>query len=199
MVAEHQMSERHACSPVGLSRDTLRHVSQASTLNVELRQEIVDVAHQHRRWGYRMIHDVLRPQYPGINHKRVYRIYTAEGLSIRKRKKRKRVGLRVPLVAELAVNQTWSMDFVSDAINRPGAVSRRIKCLTVADDFTRECVDITADFGIGGECATRLLDRAATFRGYPQAVRTDNGYRAGVHLPVIHDLDPKAWHPAHPD
>ena len=109
------------------------------------------------------------------------------------------MGLRVPLVAELAVNQTWSMDFVSDAINRPGAVSRRIKCLTVADDFTRECVDITADFGIGGECATRLLDRAATFRGYPQAVRTDNGYRAGVHLPVIHDLDPKAWHPAHPD
>ena len=67
------------------------------------------------------------------------------------------------------------MDFVSDAINRPGAVSRRIKCLTVADDFTRECVDITADFGIGGEYVTRLLDRAATFRGYPQAVRTDNG------------------------
>ena len=85
MVAEHQMSERHACALVGLSRDTLRHVSQASALNVELRQEIVAVAHQRRRWGYRMIHDVLRPQYPNINHKRVYRLYTAEGLSIRKR------------------------------------------------------------------------------------------------------------------
>ena len=122
-----------------------------------------------------MIHDVLRPKYPGIHHKRVYRLYTAEGLSISKRKRAKRVGLRVPLVAALAVNQTWSMDFASDAINRPGAVSRRIKCLTVTDDFIRECVDITADFGIGGECVTRLLDRAATFRGYPQAVRTDNG------------------------
>ena len=122
-----------------------------------------------------MIHDVLRPQYPNINHKRVYRIYTAKGLSIRKRKKAKRIGVRVPLVAALAVNQTWSMDFVSDAICRRGAASRRIRCLTVADDFTRECVDITTDFDIGGYYVTRLLDRAATFRGYPKAVRTDNG------------------------
>lgn len=53
-----------------------------------------------------MIHDVLRPQYPGINHKRVYPIYTAEGLSIRKRTRALRIGVRVPLVAALAVNQT---------------------------------------------------------------------------------------------
>jgi len=142
-----------------------RH-SQTSALNVELRDRIVETAHARRRWGYRMIHDVLRPQYPNINHKRVYRLYTTEGLSIRKRKKNKRIGVRVPLVAALAVNQTWSMDFVSDAIARPGAVSRRIKCLAVAADFSHECVDITADFGIGGAYVTRLLDRAATFRGY---------------------------------
>ena len=175
MVTEHCMSERHACALVGLSRDTYRHVGQTSALNVELRDQIVQTAHTRRRWGYRMIHDLLRPQYPGINHKRVYRLYTAEGLSIRKRKKTKRIGVRVPLVAAMAVNQTWSMDFVSDAISRPGAISRRIKCLTVADDFSHECVDITVDFGIGGEYVTRLLDRAATFRGYPKEVRTDNG------------------------
>jgi putative transposase len=175
MVNHHKLSERHACALVGLSRDTYRHKSQASALNVELRSKIVEIAHTRRRWGYRMIHDVLRLQFPGINHKRVYRIYTAEGLSIRKRKKAKRIGVRVPLVAALAVNQTWSMDFVSDAICRPGAISRRIKCLTVADDFTHECVDITADFGIGGHYVTRLLDRAATFRGSPKIVRIDNG------------------------
>ena len=175
MVTEHRLSERHACALVGLSRDAYRHVGQASALNVELRDKIIQTAHQRRRWGYRMIHDVLRPQYPNINHKRVYRLYTAEGLSIRKRKKKKRVGVRVPLVAATAPNQTWSMDFVSDAIARPGAVSRRIKCLTVADDFSHECVDIAVDLGIGGAYVTRLLDRAATFRGYPKEVRTDNG------------------------
>ena len=90
------MSERHACALVGLSRDTYRHVGQTSALNGELREHIVQTAHARRRWGYRMIHDVLRPKYPGINHKRVYRLYTAEGLSIRKRKKTKRIGVRVP-------------------------------------------------------------------------------------------------------
>ena len=117
----------------------------------------------------------LKAWQTGSVHVHVYRIYTAEGLSIRKRKKTKRIGVRVPLVAALSLNQTWSMDFLSDAIARPGGVSRRIKCLTVADDFSHECVDITADFGIGGEYVTRLLDRAAMFRGYPKEVRTDNG------------------------
>ena len=118
MVAEHRMSERHACALVGLSRDTYRHVGQISAFNVELREQIVQTAHKRRRWGYRMIHDVLRPQYPDINHKRLYRIYTAEGLSIRKRKKAKRIGVRVPLVAAMMLNQTWSMDFVSGQTGR---------------------------------------------------------------------------------
>ena len=73
MVTEHRMSERHACALVGLSRDTLRHVGQTSALNAELRDQIIQTAHTRRRWGYRKIHDVLRPQYPDINHKRVYR------------------------------------------------------------------------------------------------------------------------------
>ena len=97
MVNCHQLPARHACALVGLSRETYRHESQASALNVQLRQKIVQTAHERRRWGYRMIHDVLRPQFPGINHKQVYRIYTAEGLSIRKRKKIKRMGVRVPV------------------------------------------------------------------------------------------------------
>ena len=93
MVSEYRMSERHACALVGLSRDTYRYEGQTSALNMKLREQIVQTAHARRRWGYRRIHDVLRPQYPGINHKRVYRIYTAEGLSIRKGKKTKRIGV----------------------------------------------------------------------------------------------------------
>jgi putative transposase len=58
------------------------------------------------------------------------------------------------------------MDFVS---------GRRIKCLTVTDDFSHECVDIAVDHGIGGAYVVRVLDQVARFRGYPQAVRTDQG------------------------
>jgi len=63
------------------------------------------------------------------------------------------------------------MDFVSDSL----ANGRRIKCLTVADDFSHECVNIATDYGIGGQYVTRLLDQAALFRGHPGTVRTDNG------------------------
>ena len=103
--------------------------------------------------------------------------------------------MRVPLVAALAVNQTWRMGFVSDAICRPGAISRRIKCLTVADDHTHECVDITADFGIGGHYVTRLLDKQHCFGATP---RLSQPTLAGVYLRGLHDMSTKARPLAYP-
>ncbi len=125
-----------------------------------------------RRFGYRRIHDMLRAQFPGVNHKRVYRLYSQANLAVRRRKK---VTLpaaeRVPLQLAQNVNEEWSRDFVSDS----PANGRRIKFLTVADDFSHECVNTSVDWGISGVYVTRLLDRAALFRGYLLAVRTDNG------------------------
>lgn len=103
--------------------------------------------HLRRRFGYRRIHDLLRRQFHGVNHK------------------------RVPLQLARTVNEVWSMDFVSDSLSG----GRRLKYLTVADDFSHESVDIAVDFGISGQYMTRVLDRAALLRGYPQAVRTGNG------------------------
>jgi len=171
MVIEHHLSERHACTLVGLSRDSYRNPGLASELNTTLSHQITEIAHTRRRAGYRMIHDLLRPEHPGINHKRIYRLYSEAGLAVRRKVKAKRYGERVPLVKAETVNQTWSLDFVSDSLS----TGRRLKFLTVADDFTRECVQMAVDFGMGASYVTRLLDEAAQFRGYPQAVRTDNG------------------------
>ena len=172
MVDEHHLSERRACRLVGLSRDSYRHPPQADATTRELAGRIVEIAHVRRRFGYRRIHDLLRPEFPGVNHKRVWRLYAAANLAVRKRKKvRRPPAERLPLQLARNVNEVWSMDFVSDSL----ANGRRLKCLTVADDFSHECVDITVDYGISGEYVTRLLDRAAVFRGYPAAVRTDNG------------------------
>ena len=107
-----------------------------------------------------------------MNHKRVYRLYKNDNLAVRRRKKVKRPpNERIPLQITRKVNDVWSMDFVSNSLSNGG----RIKCLTVADDFSHECVDIAVDFGISGQYVTRLLDQAAIFRGYPLAVRTDYG------------------------
>ena len=172
MIEQFQLSERRACRLVGLSRDSFRNPPMASEQTQALRCRIVDIAHQRRRFGYRRVHDLLRRDFPGVNHKRVYRLYREANLAVRKRKKSKRpLNERVPLQLAKAVNEVWSMDFVSDSLSN----GRRLKYLTVADDFSHECVHIAVDFGISGEYVTRLLDRAAVFRGYPDMVRTDNG------------------------
>ena len=172
MVQEHHLSERRACRLVGLSRDAYRHPPTLSPENQLLSEQIKTIALVRRRFGYRRVHDVLRVDFPGVNHKRVYRLYKAADLAVRKRKKAKRpLGQRTPLEAANKVNAVWSMDFVSDSLCN----ARRIKCLAVADDFSHECVQMAVDFGIGGQYVTRLLDQAAQFRGYPKAVRTDNG------------------------
>ena len=172
MVEQFHLSERRACRLVGLSRDSYRNPPVMDDQTAALNGAIVEVAHTRRRFGYRRIHDLLRQDFPNVNHKRVYRLYRDANLAVRKRKKiRRPPSERVPLQIAKSVNEVWSMDFVSDALSN----GHRFKCLTVADDFSHECVDITADFGIGGQYVTRLLDRAALFRGYPKAVRTDNG------------------------
>jgi len=171
-IEKHGLSERHACRLVGLSRDSYRHPPQATSENAQIGAAIIDLAQARRRFGYRRIHDLLRPVFPGINHKRIYRLYSNANLAVRKRKKPKRpLSERVPLRLAQRVNEVWSMDFVSDSL----ANGRRIKCLTVADDFSHECIDIAVDYGISGQYVTRMLDQAALFRGYPAVVRTDNG------------------------
>jgi putative transposase len=172
MIAQHHLSERRACRLVGLSRDSYRNPPVVDEATRRLSAKIVEIAQVRRRFGYRRIHDLLRPQFPGVNHKRVYRLYSEAQLAVRKRKKvRRAASERVPLTVATRVNEVWSMDFVSDSL----ANGRRIKCLTVADDFSHECVDIAVDYGISGQYVTRLLERAAIFKGYPAAVRTDNG------------------------
>ena len=74
MVIEHHLSERHACTLVGLSRDSYRNPALPSELNAKLNHQIIEIAYTRRRAGYRMIHDLLRPEHPGINHKRIYRL-----------------------------------------------------------------------------------------------------------------------------
>jgi putative transposase len=172
MLEHTQISERRARRLVGLSRDAWRHPPQPDAHTVNLSERIYAIAMERRRFGYRRVHDMLRTEFPGTNHKKVFRLYRAQGLAVRQRNKGKKYrGERTPLVAATRVNQTWSLDFVSDSL----ANGRRIKCLTIADDFTHECIDIAVDFSMPGAYVSRVLDQAARLRGYPEAIRTDNG------------------------
>ena len=90
MIEHHHLSERRACRLVGLSRDSYRNPLVPSELNKTLSGQIIKLAQLRRRFGYRRIHDLLRPSFPDLNHKRIYRLYTEANLSVRRRRKGKR-------------------------------------------------------------------------------------------------------------
>jgi len=194
MQSQTAISERQACALVGIYRSTLRYQSRLPEQDEALSSRIIELAQERRRFGYRRIHALLRREGVEVNHKRVYRLYRAAELAVKRRKRRKGVMVpREPLTLPVRRNEVWSMDFVMDSL----ANGRRLKVLTVVDDCTKEAVDLVADFGISGHYVTRILDQVARFRGYPKAVRTDQGpeftgkaldqwaYQNGVQLKLI--------------
>lgn len=170
-MVEKGLSERCSLRVIGMSASALRY-RPAPDRNQELRQQIIKLAHRHRRYGASMIYLKLRQDGMMVNHKRVERLYGEAGLQVRRRKRKKvPVADRQPLGRPQSANQVWSMDFVFDRT----ADGRVIKCLTVVDDATHEAVAIVPERAIGGISLTRSLDRLATARGLPKAIRTDNG------------------------
>ena len=81
-----------------------------------------------------------------MNHKRVYRLYVEEKLSLRRKRGRKRAGVRQPMAGALMANQVWSLDFMTDALSS----GRRFRTLNIVDDYTRECLAIEVDTWLGG-------------------------------------------------
>jgi len=170
-MAQRGLSERQALRVARMSSSALRY-QPAPDRNQALRQQIVALAHRHRRYGAGMIYLKLRQAGVMVNHKRVERLYTEARLQVRRRKRKKvPVADRQPLGRPLAANQIWSMDFVFDRT----AEGRVIKCLTVVDDATHEAVAVVPERAIGGLPLTRILNRLALHRGLPKAIRTDNG------------------------
>ncbi len=166
------ISARRACRLVGVSRSVNAYQAKTPDCNTLLKDRLIELAHERRRFGYRRLHILLRREGVSVNHKRVYRLYHEAGLMVKRRRRRHGVAVeREPLACAGKPNAVWSMDFVSDAL----ANGRRIKVLTIVDDFSKECIDLVADYGISGHYVVRLLEQAARFRGYPAAIRTDQG------------------------
>jgi putative transposase len=165
------LSTRRACDLVGLWRATYRYRCKKADDGV-LRQRLKYLAEQRRRFGCHRLHVILKREGLVINHKRTERIYREEGLSLRLKKRKKKIGMvRVKLPEPKRVNQRWSMDFVSDSL----CTGRRFRALTVLDDFSRECLAIEVDTSIGGIRVVNTLERLAELRGLPEVITVDNG------------------------
>ena len=132
------ISIRRACRLAELSRTVLTHQAKRRPENEAIQARMVELAHERRRFGYRRIHILLRREGVQANHKRIERLYRQAGLTVRKRRKRARIALeRQPLLLPGGPNEVWSMDFVMDRLED----GRKLKALTIVDDFTKESVD----------------------------------------------------------
>jgi len=138
-----------------------------------LTKRIQEIAQTRVRYGARRIHILLRREGWKINHKRVHRLYVLAGLNLRSKRPRRRkaAAARLERPELTAPNQSWSMDFVSDALFD----GRRFRGLTIVDNFSRECLAIVVGQSLRGEDVVQTLERLRVVRGDPQRVQADNG------------------------
>ena len=137
-----------------------------------LRARLRALAHERRRFGYRRLFILLRREGETSGRNRIYRLYREEGLSVRKRKARRRaVGTRAPIIIAQRANVRWSLDFVHDQF----AGGRRLRILNIVDDVTRECLASVPDTSLSGQRVARELTRLVAEHGKPAMIVSDNG------------------------
>jgi putative transposase len=148
--------------------------------DVALRQRLRELAGQRKRFGSPRLHIMLKREGLVINHKRTERIYREEGLSLRRKRRRKgAAGTRLVMPTPQKPNERWSMDFVTDST----ITGRRFRALAIIDDYSRECPTIEVDTSIGGSRVVSVLERLGETRGLPEVITMDNGPEfTGRHL-----------------
>jgi putative transposase len=154
---------------MGVDRGTVRYEPRPDH-NAALKEALIALARQKPRYGYRRLHVLLERRGHRASVMRIYRLYRAEGLMVR-RLRRKRLA-RVAVASYLArANQEWALDFASDTLSN----GRGIRVLAIVDAFTRENLSLEVDTSLSSRRVTRSLEGVVERRGAPEAIRCDNG------------------------
>jgi len=164
------LSERRACRLLGVSRTAVRYRPRLRG-DEALRSRLRHLAERYSRYGYLLLHGMLKNEGLVQNKKRTYRIYTELGLQVRTKRRKKLIRPRVPLDLPSRSGERWSLDFVHDQLSS----GRRFRILNIVDDFSRECVGQLVDFSISGQRLARYLDQLAEQLRLPKAIVCDNG------------------------
>ena len=169
------VSQRRACEVIGQSRMTQVYKTKQPDRDKALTAEIKKLAKKHKRYGYRMTTAKLRQEGWNVNHKRVQRIWQKEGLQVPYRHKFKKAkgGSQNSCAVRKAgyINHVWTYDFMSDQTED----GRKLKLLTVLDEFTRESPVIEVGRSIRAKDVIAVLEYLFMVRGMPKFIRSDNG------------------------
>ena len=166
------ISLRRTCALLQVARSTMGYESVLAQRDAPVVTAMRELAAQYPRFGYRRIQVFLARRGLTMSADRAYRIWKKAGLQVPRRRPRRRVarGRPRPLPATDA-NQVWAYDFVFDAC----ANGQQLKCLTVIDEFTRECLAIDVAGSLRSGRVIEVLSKLISVRGAPKYLRSDNG------------------------
>jgi len=169
------VSDRRGCRVLNQARSVQRRKSNKTQSEKILREDIIRLASKYGRYGYRRITALLRTEGWVVNHKRVERIWRQEGLKVpKKQPKRARLYLNdgsCIRLKPLYKNHVWSYDFIHDRLHS----GKKIRMLTVIDEYTRKCLAIRVGFSLKSEDVLDVLSTLFITQGIPEYIRSDNG------------------------
>ena len=172
LACERGLSKRRACELIEIARSGLGYVWTRAERDRPTLEAMKRLAAQYPRYGYRRIRVFLRREGHSMSGHRAHRLWRLAGLQLPRRRPRRRVATSPPRpVPAFGPNQVWAYDFVFDAC----ASGQQIKCLTLIDEFTRECLAIDVAGSIRSARVIEVLTRLISERGAPRHLRSDNG------------------------
>jgi putative transposase len=166
------LSRRRACALLSVARSTVGYRSRLVARDAPVVAPMRTLAAQYPRYGYRTIRIFLERQGHALGTDRMYRLWKQEGLQVPRKRPRRRVAASRPRpLPPTAINHVWAYDFVFDTC----ADGRSLKCLTVIDEYTRECLAIDVAGGIRSGRVIEVLTQLVSLHGAPRYLRSDNG------------------------
>jgi putative transposase len=172
LACERGHSKRRACELLAVGRSGLGYRSVRAERDRPTLEAMQRLAGQYPRYGYRRIRVFLRREGHGMSRHRAHRLWRLAGLQLPRRRPRRRIAASRPRpLPAFGPNHVWAYDFVFDA----SASGQQIKCLTLIDEFTRECLAIDVAGSIRSARVIEVLSRLISERGAPRYLRSDNG------------------------
>jgi len=157
---------------LSVARSTVGYQSRLALRDAPVVAAMCELAAQYPRYGYRRIQVFLARRGHAMSTDRAHRLWRLHKLQVPKKRPRRRVATSRPRpLAPVAMGQVWAYDFVFDAC----ANGQQLKCLTVVDEFTRECLAIDVAGSIRSGRVIEVLSKLVSVHGSPQYLRSDNG------------------------